>query len=136
VVPIKVHNEVIGLLLVVRKKARPFDRAEQTLLEAIADYASISLVNARLFRALEQTAEAARLGEKRQNALLESIREAVWEELDAVKEPIELLLDQKETSPLATEQRQALQAARTALRRLARATEKTVPPLTTTAKKR
>jgi DNA-binding response OmpR family regulator len=136
VVPIKVHNEVIGLLLVVRKKARPFDRAEQTLLEAIADYASISLVNARLFRALEQTAEAARLGEKRQNALLESIREAVWEELDAVKEPIELLLEQKETSPLATEQRQALQAARTALRRLARATEKTVPPLTTTAKKR
>jgi hypothetical protein len=85
---------------------------------------------------LEQTAEAARLGEKRQNALLESIREAVWEELDAIKEPIELLLDQKETSPLATEQRQALQAARTALRRLARATEKTVPPLTTTAKKR
>jgi DNA-binding response OmpR family regulator len=136
VVPIKVHNEVIGLLIVVREKARPFDRAEQTLLEAIADYASISLVNARLFRALEQTAEVARLGEKRQNALLESIREAVWEELDTVKEPIELLLNQKETSLLAAEQRQALQAARTALRRLARATEKTVPPLTPIVKKR
>jgi DNA-binding response OmpR family regulator len=135
VVPIKVHNEVIGLLLVVRKKARPFDRAEQTLLEAIADYASISMVNARLFRALEQTAEAARTGEKRQNALLESVRRAVWEELDAVKAPIELLLDQKKTSPLTAEQRQALQTARLAMRRLARATEKTVPPLTPTAKK-
>jgi DNA-binding response OmpR family regulator len=135
VVPIKVHNEVIGLLLVVRKKARPFDRAEQTLLEAIADYASISMVNARLFRALEQTAEAARAGEKRQNALLESVRRAVWEELDAVKAPIELLLDQKKTSPLTAEQRQTLQTARLAIRRLARATEKTVPPLTPTAKK-
>ena len=134
VVPIKVHNEVIGLLLVVRKKARPFDRAEQTLLEAIADYASISLVNARLFRALEQTAEAARAGEKRQNALLESVRRAVWEELDAVKAPIELLLDQK-NSPLTEEQRQALREAQMAVRRLARATEKTVPPVTPMMKK-
>jgi DNA-binding response OmpR family regulator len=135
VVPIKVHNEVIGLLLVVRKKARPFDRAEQTLLEAVADYASISLVNARLFRALEQTAESAKSGERRQNALLESVREAVWEELDAVKAPIELLLGQK-TSPLTEEQRQALQAAQMAMQRLARATEKTVPPVTPMTKKR
>ena len=134
VVPIKVHNEVIGLLLVVRKQARPFDRAEQTLLEAIADYASISLVNARLFRALEQTAESARAGEKRQNALLESVRRAVWEELDAVKAPIELLLDQK-NSPLTEEQRQALREAQMAVRRLARATEKTVPPVTPMMKK-
>ncbi len=71
VVPIKVRNDVIGLLIVVRKKERPFDRAEQTLLEAVADYASISLVNARLFRALEQAAESAKSGEWQQNALLE-----------------------------------------------------------------
>jgi len=134
VVPIKVHNEVIGLLIVVRKKARPFDRAEQTLLEAVADYASISLVNARLFRALEHTAESARAGERRQNALLESVRRAVWEELDAIKAPIELLLDQR-TSPLNGEQRQALRAAQMAMQRLARATEKTVPPVTPMTKK-
>ncbi|MBN1452218.1 MAG: response regulator [Anaerolineales bacterium] len=135
VVPIKVHNEVIGLLLVVRKQARPFDRAEQTLLEAVADYASISLVNARLFRALEQTAESAKSGERRQNALLESVREAVRGELEVVKAPIELLLGQK-TSPLTEEQRQALQAAQMAMRRLVRATEKTVPPVTPMVKKR
>ncbi len=135
VVPIKIHNEVIGLLLVVRKKERPFDRAEQTLLEAVADYASISLVNARLFRALEQTAESAKSGERRQNALLESVREAVREELEAAKAPIELLLGQK-TSPLTEEQRQALQAAQMAMRRLARATEKTVPPVTPMMKER
>jgi len=135
VVPIKIHNEVIGLLLVVRKKERPFDRAEQTLLEAVADYASISLVNARLFRALEQTAESAKSGERRQNALLESVREAVREELEAAKAPIELLLGQK-TSLLTEEQRQALQAAQMAMRRLARATEKTVPPVTPMMKER
>jgi len=123
VVPIKVHNEVIGLLLVVRKKARPFDRAEQTLLEAVADYASISLVNARLFRALEQTAESAKSGERRQNALLESVRETVREELEVIKAPIESLLGQK-TSPLTEEQRQALQAAQMAMLRLVRVTKK------------
>jgi two-component system, NtrC family, sensor kinase len=52
VVPIKVHLEVIGMLVVVRKEERAFTKTEQTLLEAVADYASISLVNSRLFRAL------------------------------------------------------------------------------------
>ena len=135
VVPIKVRNEVIGLLLVIRKKERPFDRAEQTLLEAVADYASISLVNARLFRALEQAAESAKSGERRQNALLESVREAVWEELEATKTPIELLLSQ-EIGSLTEQQRQALQTAQSALRRLARAAEKTVPPVEPMMKKR
>ena len=135
VVPIKVKNEVIGLLLVLRKAERPFDRAEQTLLEAVADYASISLVNARLFRALEQTAEAARSGEKRQNAILESIRDAVRGELKSAKSPIEFLLSQK-AGPLTAQQLQALQRAQDSLKRLARATEKTIPPITPTFKKR
>jgi len=134
VVPIKVHNEVIGLLLVLRKKERPFDRAEQTLLEAVADYASISLVNARLFRALEQAAESAKSGEKRQNALLESVRETVRDELQATNHPIELLLSRK-TGPLTEQQREVLQTAQAALHRLARATEKTVPPVVPMVKK-
>ncbi len=58
VLPIKVQNEVIGLLVVVRKADREIDKTIQTLLEAAADFASISLVNARLFRAIEETAEA------------------------------------------------------------------------------
>ena len=105
VVPIKARKEVIGLLLVVRKKERPFDRAEQTLLEAVADYASISLVNAHLFRALEQAAESAKAGERQQNALLESVREAVREDIEAAKSPIELLLSRK-SGPLTEQQHQ------------------------------
>lgn len=127
VAPIKVKQEVIGLLIVVRKTAHAFDAIEQTLLEAISDYASISLVNARLFRALYETAEAARAGEKRQNALLESLRRAVREEIQAATYPIELLLTEK-TGALSEEQRQALETAQSALQRLSGAIEKTTPP--------
>lgn len=56
IVPIKVKNEVVGLLTVLRKAAKAFGPGNQALLEAVADYASISMVNARLFRALEERA--------------------------------------------------------------------------------
>jgi len=134
VVPIKVHSEVIGLLLVLRKEDRPFSRNDQTLLEAVVDYASISLVNARLFRALQQTADSAHSGAIQQNAVLESMRDAVREEVRAAKHPLELLRAQK-TGPLTDKQLQALQTAQAALQRLARVTEKTVPPLIPRLKK-
>jgi DNA-binding response OmpR family regulator len=57
IVPIKVKSEVVGLLVVLRKTARPFGPGNQALLEAVADYASISMVNARLFRVLEERAQ-------------------------------------------------------------------------------
>ena len=53
VVPVKIKKQVIGLLVVVRKEPIPYSPSNQTLLEAVADYASISMMNARLFRALE-----------------------------------------------------------------------------------
>jgi DNA-binding response OmpR family regulator len=133
-VPIKVQKEVIGLLLVVRKELRPFDKTEQTLLEAVADYASISLVNARLFRALKDSVESSKQGEKRQNALLESVRSSINEELHAALYPIDLLLTEK-PGPLSEPQRQALQTSRAALQRLARAAEKTTPPFSVKVKK-
>jgi GAF domain-containing protein len=135
VVPIKVQNEVIGLLLVLRKSEYPFDRSDQTLLEAVADYASISLVNARLFRAIEQTAESASSGARQRNALLEAVRESVRDEVQAAKGPIEVMLSLK-AGPLTEQQREMLHAAQVALQRLARVTEKTVPPLTSTLKRR
>ncbi|MCC6957785.1 MAG: response regulator [Anaerolineales bacterium] len=58
VVPIKLKKEVVGLLIVVRKASEPFSSSNRTLLEAVADYASVSLVNASLFRALEERARA------------------------------------------------------------------------------
>ena len=134
-VPIKVQKEVIGMLVVVRKDSRPFEKMEQTLLEAVADYASISLVNARLFRALNRSVQVAKEGEKRQNALLESIRSSIAEELQSATYPIDLLLKDKNSS-LSDLQRQALQTARAALQRLARAAEKTTPPVSIALKKK
>jgi GAF domain-containing protein len=119
---------------VLRNAEHPFDRSDQTLLEAVADYASISLVNARLFRALEQTAEAASSGARQRNALLESVRESVRDETQAAKRPIELMLALK-AGPLTEQQRELLNSALVALQRLARVTEKTVPPLSPTLKK-
>lgn len=126
VIPIKAQNEVIGLLIVVRKVDREISREEQTLLEAVADFASTSLVNASLFRALEQSAEAARAGEKRQNAQLESMREAAAEELQAASYPLNLVLTEMPGS-LNNEQKQALLSVQGALSRLTRAAEKNFP---------
>lgn len=134
-VPIKVQREVIGMLVVVRKDARPFEKMEQTLLEAVADYASISLVNARLFRALNSSVQASKEGERQQNALLESVRSSITEELQAAMYPLELVLTEK-TGSLSEPQRQALQTARAALQRLARAAERTTPPVPVRLKKK
>lgn len=134
-VPVKIQKEVIGMLVVVRAEAHPFEKTEQTLLEAVADYVSISLVNARLFRVLNSSMQASKDGEKRQSALLEAVRGSITEELQTAIYPIDLLLAEK-TGRLTDPQRQALQTARAALQRLARATEKTIPPVPTTLKKK
>lgn len=133
-VPIKIQKEVIGMLIAIRKEMRPFEKIEETLLEAVADYASISLVNARLFRALNNTIQTSRDGEKRQNALLESIRGTIAEDLKAATYPIDLLLTEM-TGNLSEHQREALKTARAALGRMARASEKTVPPVAINLKK-
>jgi signal transduction protein with GAF and PtsI domain len=128
VVPIKVRKEVIGMMIVVRKELISFTQAEQTLLEAVSGYASISLVNARLFLALNESAVAAKEAQKRQNTILENIRSSIMEELRGSIYPVDLLLTGK-PGPLTEEQRQALLTARSALQRLSRAAERTTPPV-------
>lgn len=127
VIPIKIQNEVIGLLIVVRKADREITREAQTLLEAVADYASISLVNARLFRALAQTTDSARLGERVLQAALESARDSIRNDVQAASYPLNLVLTETQ-GKLNAEQRRALTSAQTALERLVRSSEKTVPP--------
>lgn len=126
VIPIKAQSEVIGLMIVVRKANTEINQEAQTLLEAIADFASTSLVNARLFRALEQSVQQARAGEKQQNALLERMRSAAVNEVQAASYPLNLVLTEK-PGKLNEAQKQALQAVKEALQRLTRAAEKTVP---------
>jgi K+-sensing histidine kinase KdpD len=127
VIPIKIQNEVIGLLIVVRKKDSEIPRDAQTLLEAMADFASISLVNARLFHALEKTAENARTGENYRYATLESVRASIRSELQVASYPLNFVLTET-PGKLNPEQRQALESVQVALQRLARSSEKTIVP--------
>ena len=81
IMPIKAQKKVIGLLVMLRKAANPFGSSEQHLVNALADYASISLVNARLFRAVEErarslqtVADSAMIGEKVKNEILLAVK--------------------------------------------------------------
>jgi DNA-binding response OmpR family regulator len=118
VVPIKVKQEVIGLIVVVRKAERAFGQGEQNLLEAIADYASISLVNSRLFRALAHNAELAQAGERRKNELLQNIRQESQSVLQSAMYPLDLVISEK-TGALNEEQKKALVTTQNALKQLA-----------------
>ena len=133
-VPIKVQTEVIGMLLVVRKEEREFERLEQTVLEAVAVYASISLVNARLFHALHGSVQASKDAQQQQHALLEAIRKSIKEELQAATDPIDRLLALKQDH-LSSYQRQSLQTASAALQRLVLIAENTPPPVPINLKK-
>jgi DNA-binding response OmpR family regulator len=119
VVPTKVQQEVIGLLVVVRKEDRPFEKDSQSLLEAVADYASISLVNARLFRALQETAEAAQASERKQREQLQTLGQEIQGLLQPVTYPIGLLLT-GEMGKLPGEQQKALETVQSALRQVLR----------------
>ncbi len=132
VVPIKVLQEVIGLLVVVRKADQPFGSTTQSLLGAVADYASISLVNARLFRALEENVEAARAGEKRQLEQLSELQRELHSLMQSITYPVDLLLTGK-MGQLNREQKEALQSAQASLRRATQlcATKQTSQPVGT-----
>jgi two-component system, NtrC family, sensor kinase len=57
-VPVKAKNQVIGLLVMLHSEAKPFSQSALHLIEAVADYASIALVNARLFLSVEERLRA------------------------------------------------------------------------------
>ncbi len=99
VVPVKVQKETIGLLVVLRKEPIPFSSSAQSMLEAVADYASISLMNAQLFRTLEQRARTlqeavkhARESERIKDGLIQTLREDMRQPVFAIKHEIDHLL--------------------------------------------
>lgn len=134
VVPVKIQQEVIGLLVVVRKEDRPFDSNNQSLLEAVADYASITLVNAHLFRALQDNAESAQAGEQRILEKLEDQRKSIQMLLQPVTYPVDLLLTRKMGS-LTAEQEQALVATQSALQQALQMVSEPAPASAGTSEK-
>ena len=121
VIPIKVQTEVIGTLLVARNSEHAFRKGEQDLLEAIGDFASISLVNAQLFQALEKTAERAHKSEQQYNSMLASVRDAVR----LVLEPLDDFLANK-PGKLRGAQRRAVEIAQRRLKKLSHIAEESI----------
>lgn len=114
VIPINVQEETIGVLVLARKEPNPFQKSTQKLLEAISDYASISLVNTRLFEALEQrasslkrTAEIAQESERVQSKMLENISRELQRPLGTLSEYIAIL--DSDTARLQKKQKKVFQ---------------------------
>ncbi len=114
IVPVKAQKKVIGLLVMLRKQPAPFAVSEQHLLEALADYASISLVNARLFRAVEdrarslqQLADTAQVGEKVKNEILRIVKKELARPVSSALAAL-LQLSKDPTFRLRPDQRQHL----------------------------
>jgi two-component system NtrC family sensor kinase len=109
-VPVNLKKEVVGLLTVVRKVPNPFNSSNKTLLEAVADYASISLVNASLFHALEerarmmqQAAEAAQASDKRKEQALAKFKKEIGQEVAGTLQVIDSILVGEDTRLNATQ---------------------------------
>ncbi len=116
VIPIKIKQEVIGLLVAVRKANQPFESTMQSLLGALADYASISLVNARLFRALQESLDSVQASEKKKDEQLLLLQRELQPLLQGASYPIDLLLTGK-MEKLTSEQSQAIETAQNSLQR-------------------
>ena len=105
VVPVKAHKEVLGILVVVREAARPFDAGNQKLLEALADYASISLVNVSLFQAVEERAlslqrmsEVSHKNEQFIADLLKHVAQELQAPLVMISQEVDLLTEDGDSS--------------------------------------
>jgi len=124
VAPLKAQKEVIGLMVTLRKRNQPFGESAQTLLEAVADYAAISLLNARLFRVLEtraqrlQTAvEEVNQAEKVKSEILQNISHELRTPMVAAKGYVDVLVD-GQMGALTPEQQQALTITQEKLQRV------------------
>ncbi len=134
IVPIKVQKEVIGLLTVMRRQPLPFTTSDQHLLQAVADYASISISNARLFRAVEERARSlenvagsAQTGEKINYQILMKVKNELRVPLaDAFSSLDKLAKDP--TARWNPDQRQELSRLQNGLQAVVKITEAITPP--------
>jgi signal transduction histidine kinase/DNA-binding response OmpR family regulator len=133
IIPIKASRQVIGLLTLVRRTTKAYTTDEQRLVEAIADFASISLVNARLFRVLEERvrhqqilAENALMGEKITSELLQKVKNELHLTLTHSQKGI-TQLTKDPTTRWSNKQRQELATIEAALSNLSQLAEAITP---------
>jgi DNA-binding response OmpR family regulator len=116
VLPVKVRGQVLGVLIVLRKADVEFDRLSQALLEVVADFAAISLLNHGMLRGLEVASAAARRAETNRKSVLETVQASI----DALR-----AIQSGEVGELTQDQKTAVHGVRVSLERSLRAAEKT-----------
>ena len=126
VLPVRVHDQVVGILVVVRSADREIDRNTAGMLEALADFAAISLAHDRLLKAVEGAEAAARRTEHVHKASLESLRASIRDEYRVSLHPLDDVLA-AQSRGLSREQQQAVRAVRKSLERLAHSADTATP---------
>ncbi len=124
VVPVKAGKNAIALLVMLRKANKEFEASDKAMLEAVSDYASISLVNSRLFRALDQRAaslqtemEKSHSTEQAKDEMVQNVSHELRTPLVAAKGYVDMLVN-GDLGDLVAEQRDALGIAQQKLVRV------------------
>ncbi len=112
--PVSIKGDAAGVLVTVRQSKQPFSKHEQAMLSAVADYASIALVNVRMMHVLqeraqrlEHLAESVRLNEQIKAEILENVSMILREPLTSALGYAEMLAEEQ-LGALNTEQSQAV----------------------------
>ncbi len=134
IVPIKAQKQVIGLLTVMRRKPLSFNTSDQHLLQAVADYASISITNSRLFhaveeraRSLESMAGSAQTGERINYQILMKVKNELRPPLAEALSALDKLTKDP-TARWNPDQRQDLARLQDQLQSMGKITEAIIPP--------
>ncbi|MFN3308196.1 MAG: GAF domain-containing protein, partial [Anaerolineales bacterium] len=125
ILPIKVKNEVLGMFILLRKQAQPFDAHSQSLAEAIVDYTAIALVNLQLIHTVEKRFLQSYQSQQAQK--LKSQLLSIEEKLKLAQTALSDLLAE-EGPLLTTRQRQGLLDIRTSLLQIQEVLLRVEPP--------
>lgn len=118
VMPIKAREQTVGVLTVANKTPRPFTKQHGALLSAVADYASIAIVNVKLFQALEQRAHAMqqayedlKTGQKHRGEVLSKISHELRGPVTQAKSAVDLIMGETGISRMNERQRNQVRVA-------------------------
>ncbi|MBI4927655.1 MAG: response regulator [Anaerolineae bacterium] len=128
------QRAVIGLLALMRKSTTAFGASESHLLEALADYASIALVNASVFRSAEERArslqgavEGAQFSERINADLLLAVKHEITPPVETAGAAL-VKLGKDPTARWRPDQRQLLASIQDQLDKLRQLSEAINPP--------
>lgn len=109
IVPIRIGEEIEGLLYVDNRSPRPFTDIDEAALVQLAEHASIAIRNAKLFAAVQATGERLQLlssrllevQEAERRHIARELHDEVGQALTAVKINLQMLRHEAERAPAA-----------------------------------